>query len=112
MWTIAWGLSQKEGVARDAETFGWDLDPERQVVGVSRRGLWRLRTAMLHVASRCWASEDEISSLVGHFTFRAVVLERFLGYFQCGLRLFLNAEVGRDDAYGYPSFGNFGYQRV
>ena len=55
------------------ETLGWDLAPERLVVGESRRGLGCLRTAMLHVASCGWASEDEISSLVGHFTFRALV---------------------------------------
>ena len=59
------------------ETLGWDFDPERPVVGVSRRGLWRLRTAMLHVASRGWASEDEISSLVGRFTVRRELLTTF-----------------------------------
>ena len=36
---------------------------------------------MLHVASRGCASEDEISSLVGHFTFRALVRRELLATF-------------------------------
>ena len=90
------GLSKKESVTRDAaervsdalvkaglpvhpvtcslgaETLGWEFDPLRPVVGVSRR------VASLHVASLCWASENEISSWFG--------AERVPGYFQCGLR--------------------------
>ena len=30
------------------ETLGWEFDPPRPVVGVSRRGLWRFRIALLH----------------------------------------------------------------
>ena len=32
------------------ETLGWEFDPVRPVVEVSRRGLWRLRIALFHVA--------------------------------------------------------------
>ena len=53
----------------------------RPVVGVSRRGLWCLRTALLHVASLGWATEDEIRSLVGHFTFLAPVRSELLAAF-------------------------------
>ena len=59
---------------------GWEFD-EDSCWGMSRCGLWRLRTAMLHVASQGWASEDEISSLVGHFTFRALVRRELLATF-------------------------------
>ena len=38
------------------ETLGSMFDPTKPVVVVSRRGLWRLRLAMLHVASLGWAS--------------------------------------------------------
>ena len=59
-------------------TSGWEFDPFKPVVGVSRRGLWRLRITLLYVASLGWASEHEISSLVGHFTFRALVRRKLL----------------------------------
>ena len=41
------------------ETLGWEFDPTKPVVVVSRTGVWRLRLAMLHVASLGWASQDE-----------------------------------------------------
>ena len=84
------GLSQQESVARDAaergsdawfkagfpvhpvtcspggETLGWEFDPLRPVVGVSRRGLWRLRIALLHVASSVWAREHLATCSAAH----------------------------------------------
>ena len=87
------------------ETLGWEFDLVRPVVGLSRRGLWRLRVAMLHVGSLGWASEDEISSLVGHFTFRSLVRSSKL--LSVRLTLSLNAGAVRDAACGCPSSVNF-----
>ena len=57
---------------------------------MSQRGLWRFPIVMLHVASRGSASEGEISSLVGHFTFRALVRRELLAI-SVRLALALNA---------------------
>ena len=53
---------------------------EAECWGVSPWALG-LRDAMLCVASLGWATEDEISSLVGHFTFRALVRREPLAIF-------------------------------
>ena len=61
------------------EERGWEFDPVRPVVGVSRRGLWRLRVAMLHVASFGLGKRrrDQFFD-VGHFMFRALVRRQLL----------------------------------
>ena len=81
------------------ETKGWEFDPLRPVVGVSRRWLWRVRVALLRVASLGWAIEDEISSLVGHYTFLALVRRELLATFSAAYAF-------------YPSFGHFGRRQV
>ena len=96
------GLSQQESVAQDAAERVSDALVEAGVpdlpvtcspfrLGV-RSGeadcwgvspwLWRLRVAMLHVPSLGWASHEDISSLVGHFTFRALVRKELLATFR------------------------------
>ena len=86
------------------ETSGWEFEPGRPVVGVSRRGLRRLRVAMLHIASMGWVSEDEI-----FLTFRALVRRESLATFSAAYAP--SQRGGRQRRCLWcPSFVNFGWQ--
>ena len=92
------------------ETSGWEFDPTKLVVVFSRHPVWRLPLAILHVASLGWASQDEISFLVGYFTFRALV-RRAPGHLRRCLHV-LDTVAARDGGCGCPSSVNIVWPRA
>ena len=50
-----WLPGHPDACSPRGETQGRDLALTKSLFGVSRRGLWRFRFALLHIASLCWA---------------------------------------------------------
>lgn len=52
---------------------GWTFDPSAPIVGISARAGWRLRLGLWELARRGYASGEEVSCVVGRYTFRALI---------------------------------------
>jgi len=63
---------------RGGETLGWSFAEDAPTVSASRRGAWRLKLALQGMADRGRATGDEVSVLIGHYTFRALVRRELL----------------------------------
>lgn len=60
------------------ETLGWRFAEDAPIVGVSVRGGWRLRLGLEELCRRRRCSGDELRSVIGHFTFRALMRRELL----------------------------------
>ena len=64
--------------SQGGETLGWSFDERAPTVCVSRKGAWRLRLGLQELLRRGRASGDDLSCIIGHFTFRALIRRELL----------------------------------
>ncbi len=70
---------------------GLDFDAETGRIMVSGQRVWKLRRALLAVAERGWCSGAEMLSLLGHFTWAAILRRCLLSIFHSAYRFTLEA---------------------
>ena len=68
-------------VSRGGDTLGWHFDEEIPCVGINLRGAWRFRMGRMGIEALLMkgaATGDELSAVVGHYTFRALIRRELL----------------------------------
>ena len=69
------------GVACGEDSLGWHFSPTEPILGVSPRGVWRLRVGLLEFARRGYGTAHQLENPVGHFTSRALLRRELLAVF-------------------------------
>ncbi|CAK0853843.1 unnamed protein product [Prorocentrum cordatum] len=70
----------------DQKFTGLNFDFETGRISVSRGRVWRLRLALLEVAERGYCSGDDMLSLLGHYTWAAILRRCLLSVFHSAYR--------------------------
>lgn len=68
-------------VTKGGASLGWEFSAVEPILGVSVRGMWRLRLGLLEFARRGFGSGHQLEILVGHFTSRALLRRELLAVF-------------------------------
>ena len=68
-------------VTRGGASLGWHFSATEPILGVSVRGLWRLRLGLLEFARRGVGAGHQLEILVGRFTSRALLRRELLSVF-------------------------------
>ena len=68
-------------VTKGGVSLGWEFSAVEPILGVSKRGMWRLRLGLLEFARRGYGSGHQLEILVGHFTSRALLRRELLSVF-------------------------------
>ncbi|CAK0791906.1 unnamed protein product, partial [Prorocentrum cordatum] len=79
----ALGLKCKgvEAAGSDTTFTGLSFEVASGKIRLSRSRTWKLRLALLHTASRGWASGDELRHLLGHWCWAAILRRELLSVF-------------------------------
>ena len=78
-------------VTKGGASLGWEFSAVEPILGVSNRGMWRLRLGLLEFARRGYGSGHQLEILVGHFTSRALLRRELLSV--VGRRLYVHREA-------------------
>ena len=68
-------------VTKGGASLDWEFSAVEPILGVSNRGMWRLRLGLLEFARRGYGSGHQLEILVGHFTSRALLRRELLSIF-------------------------------
>lgn len=69
------------GVTCGRDSLGWHFSAIELILGVSTKGMWRLRLGLLEFAKRGRGTAHQLKILVGHFTSRALPRRELLAVF-------------------------------